>query len=194
MSRVIRDIANPTDAEFTAAFRRHGDLGAATGDLFADKGHTPEPSLTYDRIARSFAEIAVAKTTAIRQGLLTDLLRAATPVEAKYLVKLMLGDMRIGVKLALIEEAVAVAADQPLPAVRHAITLEADLADAVCKAFEGRLDEARMRLFHQLGFMLASPVDTPEEAVKRFAATPQGAAEAGVLTHKVSSLAGETSY
>ena len=180
MSRVIRDVANPTDAEFTAAFRRYGDLGAATGDLWAEKQHTPEPSLTYAGIAQSFAEIAVAKTTAIRQQLLTDLLRAATPVEAKYLVKLMLGDMRIGVKQALIEEAVAAASAQPLEAVRHAITLEADLADAVRKAFEGRLGEARMRLFHPLGFMLASPVDTPEEAVKRFAATPEAAKDAGV--------------
>lgn len=187
MSRVIRDIVDPTDAEFTAAFRRYGDLGAATGDLWAEKNHTPEPSLTYAGIAQSFAEIAVAKTTAIRQQLLTDLLRAATPVEAKYLVKLMLGDMRIGVKQALIEEAVAVAAEQPLPAVRHAITLEADLADAVRKAFEGRLDEARMRLFHPLGFMLASPVDTPEEAVKRFAATPETAAEAGLAIEPASS-------
>ena len=172
MSRVIRDIADPTDAEFTAAFRRYGDLGAATGDLWTEKGHTPAPSLTYAGIAQKFAEMAVAKTTAIRQALLTDLLRAATPVEAKYLVKLMLGDMRIGVKQALIEEAVAIASEQPLEAVRHAITLEADLADAVRKAFQGRLDEARMRLFHPLGFMLASPVDTPEEAVKRFAAAP----------------------
>ena len=131
MSRVIRDIVNPSDAEFTAAFRRYGDLGAATGDLWAEKTHTPPPSLTFAGVAQSFAEIAVAKTTAIRQKLLTDVLRAATPVEAKYLVKLMLGDMRIGVKQALIEEAVAVASEQPLEAVRHAITLEADLADAV---------------------------------------------------------------
>ncbi|WP_419804770.1 ATP-dependent DNA ligase [Terriglobus sp.] len=189
MSRVIRDIVNPTDAEFTAAFRRHGDLGAATGDLWTEKHHSPEPSLTYAGIAQSFAEIAVAKTTAIRQQLLTGLLRAATPVEAKYLVKLMLGDMRIGVKQALIEEAVAVASEQPLEAVRNAITLEADLLDAVRKAFQGRLGEARMRLFHPLGFMLASPVDTPEEAVKRFAATPDIAKEAGVSQY--TSSAGE---
>ena len=49
--------------------------------------------------------------------------------------------------------------------------LEADLASAVRRAFTGTLNEARMKLFHPLGFMLASPVDTPEEAVARF--TPQ---------------------
>jgi len=88
--------------------------------------------------------------------------------------------MRIGVKQSLVEEAIAVAASKPtsenpdvghpvsVAAVRHAVMLEADLAAAVRRAFAGRLAEARMRLFHPLGFMLASPVDSPEEAVERF--------------------------
>jgi len=53
-------------------------------------------------------------------------------------------------------------------AVRHAVMLEGDLGRVVERAFAGTLDEARMRLFHPLGFMLASPVETPEEAVERF--------------------------
>ena len=60
----------------------------------------------------------------------------------------------------------------PVEAVRRAVMLEADLAGAVRRAFAGTLDEARMRLFHPLGFMLASPVETPEEAVERFAEKP----------------------
>ena len=80
--------------------------------------------------------------------------------------------MRIGVKQSLVEEAIAVAAGAPVEAVRHAVMLEADLAEAVRRAFAGTLAEARMRLFHPLGFMLASPVDTPEEAVERFTGKP----------------------
>jgi DNA ligase-1 len=51
--------------------------------------------------------------------------------------------------------------------------LEADLAHATVRAFAGTLAEARMTLFHPLGFMLASPVDTAEEAVARFTAKPE---------------------
>jgi DNA ligase-1 len=51
--------------------------------------------------------------------------------------------------------------------------LEADLASAVQRAFAGTLGDARMRLFHPLGFMLASPVDSPEEAVERFSGKQQ---------------------
>ena len=100
------------------------------------------------------------------------MLRRANPLEAKYLLKLMLGDMRIGVKQSLVEEAIAVAAGVSVEAVRRAVMLEADLAGAVRRAFVGTLDEARMRLFHPLGFMLASPVETPEEAVERFTEKP----------------------
>jgi DNA ligase-1 len=80
--------------------------------------------------------------------------------------------MRIGVKQSLVEEAIAAAAGAPVEAVRRAVMLEADLAGAVRGAFAGTLGEARMRLFHPLGFMLASPVETPEEAVARFTEKP----------------------
>jgi DNA ligase-1 len=80
--------------------------------------------------------------------------------------------MRIGVKQSLIEEAIAAASGTRVEQVRHAVMLEADLAAATMRAFTGTLPEARMRLFHPLGFMLASPVDSPDEAVERF--TKQG--------------------
>jgi DNA ligase-1 len=186
LSKTVRELVHPTDAQFSAAWRRHGDLGAAAGDLFAEQGYKPASTLTLQDIEQAFAAIPAAKTTAARQTLLADLLRRCSPVEAKYLIKLISGDMRIGVKQALVEEAIAVAAEQPLPALRRAVMLEADLSSATAMAFEGRLAEARMRLFHPLGFMLASPVDTPEDAVKRFASKPEAAREADVSAEPTS--------
>jgi len=81
------------------------------------------------------------------------------------------------VKQSLVEEAIAAAAGAEVTAVRHAVMLEADLSRAVERAFAGTLAEARMTLFHPLGFMLASPVDTPEEAFERFSAKPQKVAK-----------------
>ena len=69
----------------------------------------------------------------------SGLLRRVAALEAKYLLKLMLGDMRIGVKQSLIEEAIGVAASADVAAVRHAVMLEADLARAVERAFAGTL-------------------------------------------------------
>lgn len=180
LTKTVREIVSPTETQFQTAWRRHGDLGAAAGDLFAEQGHTPQPSVTLREVESTFAQIPLAKTTAARQALLAEMLRRCTPVEAKYLIKLINGDMRIGVKQALVEEAIAVASEQPLPALRNAVMLEADLSRATEMAFAGTLKTARMRLFHPLGFMLASPVETTEEAVARFASKPETAREADI--------------
>jgi DNA ligase-1 len=169
LSKALLAVSGANNIDLTAAYRKYGDMGAAAFDLMtASPGRNPTPELTLAEVADIFANMAVAKTTAIRASLVEDLLRRATPLEAKYLLKLMLGDMRIGVKQSLVEEAIALAANAPVEAVRRAVMLEADLSSAVKRAFTGTLAEAHMRLFHPLGFMLASPVDTPEEAVERF--------------------------
>ena len=176
LSKALLAVSGASSIELTAAYRRHGDLGAAAFDLLQanePESDTDRTGLTLAEVAEAFAQMAIARTTAIRTALVESLLRRSSPLEAKYLLKLMLGDMRIGVKQSLVEEAIASAASTPTapvsPAqVRHAVMLEADLATAVARAFAGTLDQARMRLFHPLGFMLASPVETPEEAVARF--------------------------
>jgi DNA ligase-1 len=175
LSKAVLAVTGASDVALTAAYRRHGDLGAAAFDLMTvAEAHVAglTGGLTLAEVAEAFVGMAVAKTTAIRAALVQGMLRKATPLEAKYLLKLMLGDMRIGVKQSLVDEAIAVAAAAPVEAVRRAVMLEADLGGAVRRAFAGTLAEARMRLFHPLGFMLASPVETPEEAVERFTEKP----------------------
>jgi DNA ligase-1 len=167
LSKAVKTVSGASDAALTAAYRHHGDLGAAAAEVWPGDR---TGQLTLTEVDEVFAGMAVARTTAARAALLEGLLQRATALEAKYLLKLMLNDMRIGVKQSLIEEAIAVAASAEVAAVRHAVMLQADLAEAVRMAFAGTLAEARMRLFHPLGFMLASPVETPEEAVQRFTA------------------------
>jgi DNA ligase-1 len=175
LTRAVKAVSGCSDAGLTAAYRRHGDLGAAAAEVWpATLGAGLTESLTLAEVAEAFEVMAGAWTTAIRADAVEGLLRRASALEAKYLLKLMLGDMRIGVKQSLIEEAIAVASGADVVAVRHAVMLEADLARTVERAFGGTLGEARMRLFHPMGFMLASPVETPEEAVARFTSKESG--------------------
>ncbi len=177
LSKALLEVSGATGVELTAAYKRHGDLGAAGFDLLVGKAQAAG-GLSLVEVADAFAAMASARTTAVRAGLVEGLLRRASALEAKYLLKLMIGDMRIGVKQSLVEEAIAAAASVPVAEVRHAVMLEADLSLAVRRAFAGTLREARMRLFHPLGFMLASPVASPEEAVERFASVPEDEVEA----------------
>jgi len=171
LTRALKEVSHCTDAALTAAYRRHGDLGAAAYDVLYS--HAPaHATLTLDELSVAFDAMATARSTATRSATLIGLLQQATAMEAKYLLKLMLNDMRIGVKQSLIEEAIAAASGTGAAEVRHAVMLEADLARAVTMAFTNALGDAHMRLFHPLGFMLASPVETPEEAVERFTPKP----------------------
>jgi DNA ligase 1 len=170
--QVVKGLTRASDAAMQDAYRRHGDMGAAAFDLLLGRGEPLVATLAIEDVAANFAEMAalrgVERSTERRQALLRDLLVRATPLEAKYLIKLMLSDMHIGVKQAQVEEAIAVATDRGLATVRRAVMLLGDLSEVVRLADADRLDEARMRLFHPLGFMLASPVDSVEEAMARF--------------------------
>ena len=190
LTKALLAVSGASDAALRAAYRRHGDLGAAGFELVEAQGSgsgdqgSVRAGLAIAEVAVVFGEMAVARSTAARLALVEGMLRRASSLEVKYLLKLMLGDMRIGVKQSLVEEAIAVAASMPasknqdgghavsVAEVRNAVMLEADLAGAVRRAFDGTLGAARMRLFHPLGFMLASPVETPEDAIARFSEKP----------------------
>jgi DNA ligase-1 len=89
--------------------------------------------------------------------LLTQSFAKATPLEAKYLVKLLAGDLRIGLREGLVEDAIARAFKHPLADVSMANMLRGDIGEAAVRARGGALHTVEMRLFHPLKFMLATP-------------------------------------
>ena len=83
------------------------NLGAAAQDLLAD---ALSPSqLTIAQLAAAFCEIARVSGPAPKRTLVEDLLRRSTALEAKYVIKIISGDLRIGLRESLVEEAIAVA-------------------------------------------------------------------------------------
>jgi DNA ligase-1 len=166
LSRVLAKLSGASQPAMHAAYLRHGDLGGAAQELLATRS-VPATLLLAD-VAEAFAAIAGLSKPAARQQIILTLLGRATPLEAKYLIKIILGDMRTGIKVSLVEEAVAAAYTVPIAEVRRARMLNGNLPQVLDLAATGRLDEAEMKLFHPLGFMLASPVETVEEALKRF--------------------------
>ena len=115
-----------------------------------------------------FRRIAGARGPAAKGALVRELLERATPLEAKYLVKIMTGDLRIGLKESLVEEAIARAYDATLAQIQRAHMLVGDIGETLRLAARGALGEAHMRMFLPLGFMLASPAESAEEALSYF--------------------------
>lgn len=171
--RALETITRATPERFGAVYRKHGDLGATAEELLAGID-ARSSGLGLLEIAARLDALAIARTQAAKQAQLVDLLRRCMPVEAKYLLKLMLGDMRMGVKQSLVEEAIAAASEEGLAEVRRAETMLGDIAAVVALAWRHELGTARFKMFHPLGFMLATPAASAEEAYTRFAGQPQG--------------------
>jgi len=146
--QIVAELAGKDEAELTAAYRRHGDLGAVARDVLPERSGQ---GLGVLEVAEAFREIAAARGPAAKAALVRDLLTRATPLEVKYIVKIMTGDLRIGLKESLVEDAIARAYFGTLAEVQRANMLLGDIGETVRLASEGKLAEARMRMFHPLG-------------------------------------------
>jgi len=164
--QIVAELSGRDEAELTAAYRRHGDLGAVAGEVLPERTGQGVAVL---EVEQTYRQIAAARGPAAKADLVRDLISRATPLEAKYIVKIMTGDLRIGLKESLVEEAIARAYAATLAEVQHANMLVGDIGETVRLASKSRLAQAEMRLFHPLGFMLASPIESAEEGLSYFA-------------------------
>jgi DNA ligase 1 len=163
--QIVSELAGKSEDELSAAYRRLGDLGAVAGEVLPEGS---DQGLNVLEVESTFRQIAAVRGTAAKSSLVRELLARASPLEAKYIVKIMTGDLRIGLKESLVEEAVAKAYESTLADVQRANMLLGDIRETVRLATEGKLHEARMRMFHPIGFMLASPIDSPGEGLSYF--------------------------
>jgi len=137
---------------------RLGDIGEAAAEVIKEASHIEQlPTFTLAEIESIITRLSETRGTKNKIGLLATVLRQATPPEAKYLVKLLVGDLRIGLKEGLVEDAIARAFGQPLADVAYANMLLGDIGETAVRARHAELSDLSMRLFHPMKFMLATP-------------------------------------
>ncbi|MFQ5817388.1 MAG: ATP-dependent DNA ligase [Terriglobia bacterium] len=165
--QTVAQLSGADEEAMARVYRQHGDLGAMAAELLATHGPDPPPLRLAD-VADAFEELSRARGPSQKLPRLEALLRRAQPLEAKYILKIITTELRIGLRENLVEEAVAVAYEAPLAAIRRAAMLSGDIGLTVHLTVEGKLDEAQLRLYHPIDFMLASPAETPAEAMEYF--------------------------
>src|ERR1022692_2720306 len=163
--QIVAALSGSQESQLTGAYRRHGDLGAVAGEVLPQRAGQ---GLGVLEVEGTFRQIAAARGPAARAAMVRDLISRATPLEAKYIIKVMTGDLRIGLKESLVEEAIARAYGGTLADVQRANMLVGDIGETVRLALKGILSAAEMRMFHPLGFMLASPIESAEEGLSYF--------------------------
>jgi DNA ligase 1 len=165
--KVLREVAGVDDSVLGGAYRRHGDAGDTTADVLATAGARRDGGgVDLVEVDAAFGAIATARGPRAREEAFAELLRRCSPAEGKYAVKLVTGDMRIGLREGLVEEAIGVAFERPAADVARAVMLLGDLGEVACLVARGESVD-RPRFFSPLRFMLASPVADADEAVRR---------------------------
>ena len=165
--RLVVELAGGREPALSAAYRKRGDLGAAAADVLSEAAPASS-AITLTEVRQTFEQIAEIRIATAKLALLKSLFEQATALEAKYILKIITGELRIGLKESLVEEAIAKAYGEPLANVQRANMLLGDIGATLHLAAEHRLEQARMRLFHPIGFMLASPAADAEEAFQYF--------------------------
>jgi DNA ligase-1 len=161
LAKIVAQMAGADEANLGKSYRAHGDLGDMAEHLLLKRASSADVSL--QQVARTFEQLPNARGSAQKMALVKELFAPMGAGEVKYAIKIMTGDLRIGLKESLVEEAIAKAFERQIEAVRRANMLTGDIGETLRAASANELAEIRMRLFLPVGFMLATPVETAEE-------------------------------
>jgi DNA ligase-1 len=137
--------------------------------------HAASPALSLAEVDVALASIASdsgAGSAARRSTRLRELFARATPAEADFLARLLIGELRQGALEGLMIDAVAAAAQVEPAVVRRAAMAAGGIAAVAPAAMErgaAGLAGFRIALFQPLSPMLAQPADDIEDAMARIA-------------------------
>src|SRR6266404_1907817 len=164
--RALGSATKISDAGFRRIAHSHGDAGKTAFDVL--DGHTvPEPFGIADSY-KFFEQLQKLRGPVAKKEALQNRLARLSAREGQYVVKILTGDLRIGLREGLVEEAIAQAFNAPLDEVKEANMLLGDVGRTAVLAKNNELHRAELSLFRPIKCMLASPEPTAEGIWKRF--------------------------
>ena len=157
ISAALREATGFGSDDLYARYVRLGDPGELAEEIVKESKQIFNPTVTLVETESLIARLSETRGIRNKTALLAAVLHRASPLEAKYLVKLLAGDLRIGLREGLVEDAIARVFGQPLADVAYANMLLGDIGETATRARVGDLRDVNMRLFHPIKFMLATP-------------------------------------
>ena len=154
---------------------KHGDIGAMA-EYAVSKKHIISLFNQQERISLSYvyhqfkkiANISGSGSNKNKKNILKGLLIACSPLESKYLIKIITGEMRIGSVEGLVEIALSRAFDRELQYIREAMLISGDVSQVAVLAKKNILHNAIMRPFVPVSFMLADVMFSAEEIINYY--------------------------
>lgn len=165
IKRAVRGASGLNEQELRAISRQYADAGKTAYEALLER--TQPEAWTLQGAAEFFDRLQQARGPVAKGELLEKRLSALPAMEGSYVVRILTGDLRIGLKEGLVEEAIAAAFGEETTAVREAQMLTGDLGEVAMMAARGTLGEATLRIFRPIQVMLASPEPTAEAVWER---------------------------
>src|SRR5918994_1471467 len=171
----LSEIAMLDASEIQQVYLTHGDMGALS-EYAVSKKHIfslfrqqQQQTLcfVYNQL-KKIADTVGSGASKNKSKILTGLLIDMSPQEAKYLIKIINGEMRIGLVEGLIEIAIAKAFNQNIKVIREAMLVAGDIAQVSILAKRNLLDKAIIKPLTPLSFMLADVMFTAEEIINYY--------------------------
>lgn len=179
LSNIIERLTGTDWKEFSVAFKKTGDVGSAAQFVFeVNRVHKqaalfeePLTILEVRRVLEAAAEATGQGARERKERLIESLFGRAKPLEAKYLVKILTGEMRTGFHEGLMELAVSKAFSVPLKTVQRATMYTGDIGEVtkICKkqGAEGVLNLS-FTIFRPIKPMLAKMAEDLDEPLREY--------------------------
>ena len=169
--RALQAATKVSDAECHRIASTHGDTGKTALEVLNERT-TPLP-FSIRESGELFENLHRARGPIAKAELLRNRFSKMSAREGQYVVKILTGDLRIGLREGLVEEAIAKAFAVSLEQVREANMLLGDVGQAAVLALRNQLARAELTLFRPIKCMLATPEPTAQAVWQRFTETKE---------------------
>lgn len=184
--KAISKSSGITIKKIEGEYRKTGDLGQAATKILEQKTQTTflMENITVERVYETLFKIAKlegARSQDMKMKYISSLLNDATPIEASYILKILLGTLRLGVAENTVMDALAIAytgSKENRKALEHAYNVSSDLgkvAEKIAGSGLSGLENFQITMFNPIRPMLADRVKSEEEALEKMG--PEFAAE-----------------
>jgi len=164
--RALQDATKISEPEFHRIATKHGDAGKTAFEVL-DQRTTPQP-FSIGESAELFQNLRRASGPIAKAKLLRERFSILSAREGAYVVKVLTGDLRIGLREGLVEEAISKAFGASLEEVKQANMLLGDIGRTAVLASGKELQSAELSMFRPIKCMLATSEPTAETVWNRF--------------------------
>jgi len=166
------------EKEIEDEYRRGGDLGQAASKILEQKKQTTfmVQDITVERVYENLftiAKLVGSKTQDRKMKYISGLLNDANPTEAKFILKILLGTLRLGIAENTVMDALAITFTgnkENRKALEHAYNVSSDLGKVAeslaSKGLQG-IEKFETILFNPIRPMLADRVKSEYEAIEK---------------------------